>query len=797
MPTSRAWPKYDINVTLGAWLDPDLEKNEEEIELLIQTAQENYQNVVRVIVGNETVLRGDLTVEQVGGYLDTARKALAVPVSTAEPWHVWMKHPELAEHADYIAIHMLPYWEGVDVERAVDYVVDHVNLLKTLFPGKQIVIAEVGWPSNGRTLHAAVASQANEAVFLRRFLARAEQEKYIYYVMEAFDQPWKQETEGAVGAYWGVYDVERQPKFPFTSPIIKIPEWRVLAGISVIIAIITFSFLLTDSKTLRPRGRSFLAFIAFAAATAAVWIIYSYTRQYFTVITVVVGLLMVFGMVGVVVILLAEAHEWAEATWLAQWRRPFVRRRLPEDKLPMVSLHVPAYNEPPDMMIETLDALAAMDYPRFEVLVVDNNTKDPAVWQPVEAHCRKLGPRFRFFHVDPLAGFKAGALNFALAQTSPEAEVVAVIDSDYVVTPDWLKDMAPQFSSPSISIVQVPQDYRDDRANLFKAMCYAEYQGFFYIGMLTRNERNAIIQHGTMTMVRKSVLQEVGGWAEWCITEDAELGLRIFERGYEATYIQQTYGKGLMPDTFNDFKKQRFRWAYGAVQIMKRHARALFGGRGTNLTMGQRYHFVAGWIPWLGDGLNLVFTIAALGWSLAMVVMPRQVDPPLVILSAMPLTLFVFKVAKMFYLYSTRVGATVPQTLASAVAGLSLSHTIAKAMVNGLFTKSKPFFRTPKMAKAHAIFMALQSSREEGLVMASLWLSAFAVSMRQGSDTLDLLMWLTVLLVQSIPYLAAVIMSIVSGFAVARPKLIDDITTTASPAASSPVRPERPPQTIL
>ncbi|MDH4318257.1 MAG: glycosyltransferase, partial [Desulfobulbaceae bacterium] len=577
---------HGLNVTLGAWLTADHKKNEVEIKELIRIAKENYRNVVRVIVGNEAILRGDLNETQIVGYLDRVRNSLDVPVSTAEPWHIWIKYPKIVDHVDYIATHMLPYWEGVHLDRAVDYVIDHVNILKTTFPDKPVVIAEVGWPSNGRTRHSAVASAANEAIFLRRFLDKAEQEKYVYYIMEAFDQPWKAVNEGAVGSYWGVYNVERVLKFPLTTPIIKIPEWRKLALISVLIAIITFSLLLIDSRTLRARGRSFLALIAFTLATAAVWIIYTYTRQYLTLTAVVIGILMVIGMIGVVVVVLAEAHEWAEATWTGEWERTFNLRKIPPDQLPMVSVHVPAYNEPPEMMIETLDALAALDYPHFEVIVIDNNTKDPDVWQPVKAHCAQLGPRFRFFHEDPLTGFKAGALNFALRQTSPDASVIAVIDSDYVVTPDWLKDLTPQFAKESIAIVQAPQDYHDDGENLFKAMCYAEYQGFFYIGMLTRNERNAIIQHGTMTMVRKSVLEEVGGWAEWCITEDAELGLRIFQLGYEAIYIPQPYGKGLMPDTFVDFKKQRFRWAYGAVQILRRHLKTLFGFSRTSLTRG-------------------------------------------------------------------------------------------------------------------------------------------------------------------------------------------------------------------
>ncbi|MFH1217003.1 MAG: glycosyltransferase [Pseudomonadota bacterium] len=768
--------KYGLNVTLGAWLDKDLGKNDREINDVIRIARENYQNVVRVVVGNESILRGELTVDEVVEYLDWARDELTVPVSTAEPWHVWIKYPQLAEHVDYIAVHMLPYWEGIDLDLAVDYVVEHVNMLKKAFPDKQVIIGEVGWPSNGRTRISAVASSANQAAFLRRFLARAARENYTYYIMEAFDQPWKRVSEGAVGAYWGVYNVEREAKFPFTSPIVNIPEWRTLAAISVIIAIITFALLLIDSRSLRPRGRSFLAIIAFGAASAAVWIVYTYTRQYLTLTSILVGILMVVGIVGVVVILLAEAHEWAEATWLAEWRRPFAIRKLPDERLPMVSVHVPAYNEPPDMMIETLNALAAMDYPNFEVIVIDNNTKDPAVWKPVREHCLKLGPRFRFFHEDPLAGFKAGALNFALKQTSSLATVVAVIDSDYIVTPDWLHDLASQFDNQSIAIVQAPQDYRDDKENLFKAMCYAEYQGFFYIGMQTRNERNAIIQHGTMTMVRKSVLEEVGGWAEWCITEDAELGLRIFERGYEATYIPQTYGKGVMPDTFIDFKKQRFRWAYGAVQILRRHAAALLFKKDTDLTRGQRYHFIAGWLPWMADSLNLIFTLAAICWSIGMIYFPIKVDPPLVILSAMPLTLFVFKVGKMIYLYRTRIGASVGQTVASAIAGLSLSHTISQAILIGFVTKGLPFFRTPKQAKSHALLQALSTAREEGLIMTALWLSALTVALRQGTETADMLVWVIVLLVQSIPYLSAVIMSLVSGFSRTEKKIISSIT---------------------
>jgi exo-beta-1,3-glucanase (GH17 family)/cellulose synthase/poly-beta-1,6-N-acetylglucosamine synthase-like glycosyltransferase len=764
--------KHSINVTLGAEISTDMEKNSRELLSMITIADRHRHTVVRVIVGNESILREDVTPEQLIKYLKMARMQLDLPVSTAEPWHVWVKHPELAENVDYLAVHMLPYWEGVQLDDAVNYIVDRMNDLKALYPGKPIVITEVGWPSNGRTRKGAVASKANEAIFLRRFLQRAEQENYVYYLMEAFDQTWKAENEGAVGAYWGVYDVDRQPKFEFSEDIVSIPQWHILAGISVFIAAITFSLLLVDAMALTFRGRSFLAAVAFFAATAVVWIIYSYTQQYFTLSSIIVGIFMLIGMIGVVIVLLIEAHEWAETIWVHERRRPFTPVPVDDESLPMVSIHVPAYNEPPDMMIETLNALAKLNYPRFEVIVIDNNTKDPAVWQPVEKHCKTLGEKFRFFHKSPLEGFKSGALNFALAQTVDSAEIVAVIDSDYIVEANWLRDLAPQFLDADVAIVQAPQDYRDADENAFKAMSHAEYRGFFYIGMVTRNERNAIIQHGTMTMVRRNVLEQSGRWSEWCITEDAELGLRIFEMGFKAVYIPKSYGKGLIPDTFLSYKRQRSRWAYGAVQIMKHHARELFT-RNDKLTTGQRYHFVAGWLPWMADGMNLLFNVAAIGWSIAMIAAPLSFDPPLIIFSLLPLVLFCFKMAKLISIYrSARIVGTAPQTIAAALAGLALSYTIAIAMVQGLLTKDKPFSRTPKMAQSAALLRALDACREEALFAIMLWTAAAAIVITLGTETMDLLLWVIVLLVQSLPYMAALMMSIISAYPKMSAKLI-------------------------
>jgi hypothetical protein len=146
-----------------------------------------------------------------------------------------------------------------------------------------------------------------------------------------------------------------------------------------------------------------------------------------------------------------------------------------------------------------------------------------------------------------------------------------------------------------------------------------------------------------------------------------------------------------------------------------------------------------------------------------MLMAPTKVDPPLLVLAILPLALFVFKVGKLVYLYQTRVGATTIQTISAALAGLALTHTIGLAMLTGFFVKSKPFFRTPKQAHKQALLKALSAAREETLMMIALWLAAGGIIGYFGTDTLDMLMWAVMLLLQSVPYAAALILSIISA----------------------------------
>lgn len=809
-----------INLAMGAWIDlvdEDAteedrqkieEKNQRDVQSLIKLANEYPKTIVRTLVGNESLLRArsklagpisdrireqyreqlseqeikDMieaevklkvaeTANQLIEYIREVKKRTWKPVSTSETWDIWESNPALVEAVDYIGVHVLPYWEGVPVDlpigadgdAAVDYVFKRYYELQKLYPNKPIVITEAGWPSDGPPRGAASPSLINEAKFLRAFLNRATAENIIYYVIEAFDQPWKIQIEGTAGAYWGLFNAERQPKFPMEGEVLANPMWRNFATGAAVLSCILMAAFLFKRKSLKLPGKLLFGIMANLAASVLFWSASIAAGQYQTGFSVVFWSILLMMQAMAILVLLTESLELAEVLWHRKGRRTFKPLSpSPEFKYPKVSIHLPIHNEPPEMVRKTLNALAKVDYPNYEVLVMDNNTKDPAVWMPVQEDCDRLGPKFRFFHLDNWPGYKAGAINYALENTAEDAEVIAVIDSDYILSPDWLKCMVPYFDSENVGFVQSPQDYRDSHISIFKDICYWEYAGFFNIGMVQRNEYNAIIQHGTMTMIRKSAFEKVGPWGEWCICEDSELGLRLYEAGYDSVYCKESFGRGLMPDTFSGYMTQRFRWVYGAMQIIKKHWRHFLPNKKSALTPAQRYYFVAGWLPWFSDALALLFTIASLILTTLLVLNPLHSELPINAFLLPTIGLFVFKVGRGLWLYKARVACSTLQALGAALAGLSLTHTVARGTLQGLFTSGKPFMRTPKYEAQGPLIAGLMVIWQEILLLSLLIAGIVVMRMEPQFDNISGQLWVAVLSVQAVPYVATFLTILIS-----------------------------------
>ncbi|MHB8960097.1 MAG: glycosyltransferase family 2 protein [Candidatus Limnocylindrales bacterium] len=406
---------------------------------------------------------------------------------------------------------------------------------------------------------------------------------------------------------------------------------------------------------------------------------------------------------GAMALLLASAFEMVDALCAP----PVDPAPLPlPEQRPLVCLQVPTYNEPPDLVLETLASLVAIDYPALCVQVIDNNTTDPALWQPLEAECarmREQGHRVEFVHLPEWPGYKGGALNWGLAHLPDGVEIVGVVDADYVVDPAWLHDAVPHFTDETVGYVQTPQDYRAWEESGFYRACYVGFGYFFKVGMVSRARRNAIIFAGTMGLIRRSALEEVGGWDETIITEDAEISIRILERGYRPVYLPKAYGRGIMPLTYEGLRKQRYRWAFGGIQILRRHGRTLLSPR-SHLSLGQRYDHILGGLWWFNDALTFGFGLfvaaAALGEIAGRPFVVQRLTSTGIVL---PLVFIALNLTRYLWGLGSTMGAAPPLALAALRVNMSLSWVIALACAKALVQERAAFLRTPKFRGAARI----------------------------------------------------------------------------------------------
>jgi len=763
-------------------------RNIREITSALDLLRKN-RNVNAIMVGNETLFRRDLTADQLAEVVKRVKREVGgtVPVSTGEiysellgpndedadqpkpsnalnlfqqlsgaaaelqdPKERALAAERLVSTVDFVAAHVLPYWGGIPAETAVDSTVKIYAKLREKFKGKRIVIAEFGWPSSGYNRRAAVPGKFEQAAIMRGFVARAHALGIDYNLIEAYDQPWKT-IEGSVGAYWGLFDNQtRQPKFVWAGPVTDADSWKI-AAVAVAVGVL-FSLPVLGIAGATAAQALLLAAAAHAVGAWAATVFDYWVSHYFVAGA---AFALALGTVLLIPLVLIALGRMEEIACIMLGRSP---ARLLKgsggtvgDYAPKVSIHIPACREPPEMVKATLDAVARLAYPNFECIIVVNNTPDEAMWQPVEEHCRTLGERFRFVNALKLEGYKAGALRLALAHTAPDAEIIGVIDADYAVSPDWLADLVPAFADAKVGLVQAPQDHRDSRRSPLHHTMNGEYAGFFDIGMVQRNEANAIIVHGTMCLIRRTALEAAGGWSSDTICEDTDLGLTILELGWQAHYTNRRYGYGLLPDTFEAYKKQRDRWASGGFQIVKKHWRRFLPGA-SELTREQKREFAFGWINWLGaETVGVLVAILNLIW--VPVVAFAGIAVPDKVLTLPIIATFTISIVHFAALYRRRVAIPPAQAAGAMVAAMAMQWTVARAVANGIIKDHLTFVRTAKggAARRRVAFPAFEEAVLGGLLI----LGGFVVFATNWERVQEINLFGCVLLVQSLPFLAA------------------------------------------
>ncbi len=330
-PTPDLARKYGIKMIQGGWLGNGHKENRLEVEALIKSANENADVVQRVIIGNEVLLRGDLDIDHLIGYIREVKRSVKQPVSYADVWSMYMKYPQLIKEVDFITIHILPYWEDepISVQNASDHLEKVVKQVEDeargIAPGKPILIGESGWPSAGRQRGLAIPNVVNEAKFIRDLIEVANRHNFDYNIVEAFNQPWKSNLEGVVGANWGLISVDRKPVFSLTGLVSENPQWLLgFVEASLLLGLIVAAFFKKLQSLPLTRLMLFLILaqiISICLVTLAnyLWFTsYSPWQRAYTVAMVSANALLA----GLIVLRCSNVlHDSAEEFKLARWLR--------------------------------------------------------------------------------------------------------------------------------------------------------------------------------------------------------------------------------------------------------------------------------------------------------------------------------------------------------------------------------------------------------------------------------------------------------------------------------------------
>lgn len=240
--------RLGLKVLQGLWISSNAARTMAQFETTVELANRYPETIRAVVVGNEVLLRGELSAPDLAASIRAMKARVKVPVTYADVWEFWLRSPDVAAAVDFVTIHILPYWEDFPIPAAQAGA--HIDAIRkqvaAAFPGKEVIIGEVGWPSAGRMREGALPSPANQARVIQDVLALAKRDNVKVNVIEAFDQPWKRALEGVVGGHWGLFDdAEHKPKFTFGQAVSNHPHWPWQAAGGIAFAAVLFGMAFT------------------------------------------------------------------------------------------------------------------------------------------------------------------------------------------------------------------------------------------------------------------------------------------------------------------------------------------------------------------------------------------------------------------------------------------------------------------------------------------------------------------------------------------------------------------------
>jgi len=387
---------------------------------------------------------------------------------------------------------------------------------------------------------------------------------------------------------------------------------------------------------------------------------------------------------------------------------------------PHVAIQVPTFNEPFELVQQTVLRLVRQDYPRdrFRVMVLDDST-DADGRNRLSAFCARVGAQY--VNRPNRRGFKAGALNYGIALLPPEVEFIAIVDADYWLEPHYLRSIVGYFVNPRISFVQAPQDYRNAEES-FLTRQYRRAEAYFYHAIMpSRNEQNAIIFCGTMGMLRRSAVEEVGGFAEDQICEDAEISVRLAANEWDSLYVEESLGKGLMPATFDAYKKQFHRWAFGNVRILFTRAWMILRSK---MSRRQKFDFIVSNLHWFDGFFVTAIAVVLLYLGLGPVLgydAATHHQREVALIALVPLILLIDGLTRLHLVLRQAYHARLRDVLLVQGMWFSIKMTNVAAVLKCMLGFRTAFVRTPKapggrLSRTRSLLRSLRLTKIESML---------------------------------------------------------------------------------
>lgn len=377
-------------------------------------------------------------------------------------------------------------------------------------------------------------------------------------------------------------------------------------------------------------------------------------------------------------------------------------------KAPMVTVFLPMYNEH-NVVDRLMAAVTRIDYPNYEIIVADDSTD--RLTMPVLSKW-KNNKRVKIIHRDQRGGFKAGALNNAIKQANSKSQYFAIFDADYVPGPDTIWKMVDDFTNKDIAAVQgyTDQTINPDK-NIYTKSVSTSFSLYSLVDVSARKRLNGFIPiFGTVFMIDRSALQDVGGFNEKSITEDWDLASKLTQKGYRIFFDENIRVSGECPESFTALAKQQMRWTEGMVRDTRHNIIGMMLSSKVNLMKKIDYLFYGfGSFNCIFGTISYIISISAFLVSYRIIHAPL-VDPNLILwfgwygtfaLYYAPIYLPVAIIlAALVGLYREGRIENVPRSIYVLIVNSLMVPFMAYASLRGLFLEKGSWSRTPKSGES-------------------------------------------------------------------------------------------------